>query len=202
MKKGFTLIELLVVIAILALLMSIIVITINPAELLRKARDTKRIADLSSLRTAMDLYVTDVADPQLGTTGTCYVGLPSSCSDTCGATPTCPAAANLRLVTGTGWVPVNFAAISSGSPLSALPVDPTNATSTTAWLYYTYAAENTLKTFELNANMESSYFRSASTGVLATDGGDNPGIYEIGSDPGLDLAGLPNTTSATFYFKP
>jgi len=39
-QRSFTLIELLVVIAILAVLMSIIVITLNPAEMLRKTRDT------------------------------------------------------------------------------------------------------------------------------------------------------------------
>ena len=205
-KRGFTLIELLVVIAILALLMSIIIITLNPAEMLRKARDTKRITDLSSLRTALNLYMTDVIDPQLGTTGTCYGALPSPCPNTCGATPTCVTTANLRLTTGSGWIPVNFGAISSGSPLSALPVDPTNATSTTYWLYYTYTADNTLKTFELNANMESSYFRSTSTGVLATDGGNTLAIYEVGSDPGLDLAtsatAFGATTSPTWYSAP
>jgi len=69
MKKGFTLIELLVVIAILALLMSVIIITINPAELLRKARDTKRIADLSSFRTALNMYVAEGSTALGGTQG-------------------------------------------------------------------------------------------------------------------------------------
>jgi len=59
MKKGFTLIELLVVIAILAVLMSVVVVTINPAEMLKKTRDTKRISDLDALRTALNLYLTD-----------------------------------------------------------------------------------------------------------------------------------------------
>jgi len=208
-KRGFTLIELLVVIAILALLMSIIIITLNPAEMLRKARDTKRITDLSSIRTALNLYMTDVVDPQLGTTTTCFVSLPSEavgCTVTCGSAAICRTGANLRLVTGAGWVPVNFNQISSGSPLSALPVDPTNATSSTYWLYYSYVADNTLKTFELNANMESSYFRSTSTGVLATDGGNTEKIYEVGSDPGLDLATSATmfgaTTSGTWYAAP
>jgi len=201
--RGFTLIELLVVIAILALLMSIIIITLNPAEMLRKARDTKRITDLSSLRTALNLYMTDVVDPQLGTTtvaATCNNSLPSPCPSTCGTTPFCVASASLRLITGYGWVPVNFNQISSGSPLSALPVDPTNATSTSGWFYYAYGVNNTVKTFEINANMESSYFRSTTTGVTATDGGDIAGIYEVGSDPGLDL--LPVATATTFYSLP
>src|SRR5208282_2786631 len=31
-----------------------------------------------------------------------------------------------RLVSGSGWIPVNLNAISSGAPIGSLPVDPTN----------------------------------------------------------------------------
>ncbi len=57
--KGFTLIELLVVIAILAVLMSVVVITINPAEMLKKSRDSRRVSDLDALRTALNLYLSE-----------------------------------------------------------------------------------------------------------------------------------------------
>src|SRR3989339_611637 len=67
--RSFTLIELLIVIAILALLMSIIIITLNPAELLKKSRDTKRVSDLNALRTAINLYVTDKSAPDLDGSG-------------------------------------------------------------------------------------------------------------------------------------
>jgi prepilin-type N-terminal cleavage/methylation domain-containing protein len=50
---GFTLIELLAVIAILALLMSVIIISINPAEILKKTRDVRRITDLNTLHRAL-----------------------------------------------------------------------------------------------------------------------------------------------------
>ncbi|MFA6494844.1 MAG: type II secretion system protein, partial [Candidatus Paceibacterota bacterium] len=40
--KSFTLIELLIVIGILAILVAAIVITLNPAQLLAQARDSKR----------------------------------------------------------------------------------------------------------------------------------------------------------------
>jgi len=39
--------------------MSVVVVTINPAEMLKKTRDTKRISDLDALRTALNLYLTD-----------------------------------------------------------------------------------------------------------------------------------------------
>ena len=211
MKKGFTLIELLIVIAILALLMSIVVVTLNPAELLRKSRDTKRVSDLNALRTALNLYVTDKAAPDLDGAGSCSTNTwfslaanGASCTTLAGSLCTLTP----RLTNGSGWIPVNFGSISSGSPLSALPVDPTNATSTTALsnLYYTYKCDSSSMTFELNAAMESSYYRSTAYGgsagdgdVCSTDGGNNDLLYEVGSKPGLDLLTSSTTTSGYFY---
>jgi len=57
MKKGFTLLELLIVIAILAVLSSAIVLVLNPAQLLAQARDSQRLSDLSSLHSAIALYL-------------------------------------------------------------------------------------------------------------------------------------------------
>lgn len=53
-KRGFTLIELLVVIAIIGLLASIVAVSVNSAR--RKARDVKRIADLKTISTALEMY--------------------------------------------------------------------------------------------------------------------------------------------------
>ncbi|HNW96694.1 MAG TPA: type II secretion system protein [Candidatus Paceibacterota bacterium] len=211
MKKGFTLIELLIVIAILALLMSIIVVTLNPAELLRKSRDTKRVSDLNALRTSLNLYVTDKSAPDLDIYGTCgsntWLSLTGNGVSGCTALASSYCTTTPRLTTGAGWIPVNFGSISSGSPLSTLPVDPTNATSTTPFsnLYYAYQCNSTNMTFELNAAMESSYYRSSVYGstagdgdVCSTDGGNSTLLYEVGSDPGLDLL---NSTS-TGYFYP
>lgn len=64
-KKGFTLLELLVVIAIIAILSVIIVIILNPAEILKKARDSQRISDLTTLKTALGIYVTASSTPDL-----------------------------------------------------------------------------------------------------------------------------------------
>lgn len=52
-SKGFTLLELLIVIAILAVLASVTVIVINPAELLARARDSQRMGDIAAINTAL-----------------------------------------------------------------------------------------------------------------------------------------------------
>ena len=72
-KEGFTLIELLVVIAIIAVLSVVVILTLNPAELLRKSRDSNRISDLATVKTAVNIYLADIAAPAIGTPTTCYV---------------------------------------------------------------------------------------------------------------------------------
>lgn len=52
--QGFTIIELLVVISIISLLSSITLVSVNNARI--KARDTKRLADLRQLQTALEIY--------------------------------------------------------------------------------------------------------------------------------------------------
>lgn len=58
-RKGFTLIELLIVIAIIGLLATLAIISLTTAQ--RKARDTKRIADMKSIQTAVELYFSDTS---------------------------------------------------------------------------------------------------------------------------------------------
>ncbi len=57
--KAFTLIELLVVIAIIGVLAATSVALINPLQQFKKARDTKRKADLQQIRSALELYRSD-----------------------------------------------------------------------------------------------------------------------------------------------
>ena len=56
-KKGFTLIELLVVIAIIGLLATLSIVALNTAR--AKARDSKRVADIKQIQTALELYYSD-----------------------------------------------------------------------------------------------------------------------------------------------
>ena len=178
-RKGFTLVELLIVIGILAILAAVVVIVLNPAQLLAQARDSQRIADLDSLRTALVFYLSTFGSPVLGTNQTCYVfsetlaSVDATCAGGVGGAANAHASSTTagvvrssRAVDGNGWVPVNFGDITGGSPLPLLPVDPVNNASSTdvtpAGLFYVYIPDNTNRTFELNANLESTRFTSGS----------------------------------------
>ena len=189
--KGFTLLELVIVIGILAVLGAISVLVLNPAQLFAQARDTTRIEDLGVLRNALALYVSTISSPDLD-------GGTSSCSTLC-YTAAAPAANCgsrhgikttttdiTREVDGNGWIPVNLSSIPGGAPLSVLPVDPTNS----AAYYYSYACDNTAKTYELNAEMESTRYANGGTDDKENntkDGGSSDNVYEVGTDAGLDL---------------
>lgn len=173
-KRGFTLIELLVVIAILAVLAVAVVLVLNPAELLKQGRDTTRISDLAAVNSAIALYVADVRTPTWTTTGYCTASTTFP-----GGTGSCTLSATTT-VDGNGWIPVNFASISSGSPLARLPLDPSNSSP----YYYGYKASSTTGYFELDANMESTKYANgggADVEINSRDGGDNANVYEVGS---------------------
>ena len=187
--RGFTLIELLITIGILTILASTAVLVFNPVEYIRQSRDTRRIGDLDTISKAIDLYtVNKPGIAELGTSNVVYLSLPDS-SATCGsytlpALPSpwqyrCATAANLQKIDGTGWLPINFSAISSGSPLTTLPIDPVNAAANAQ--YYMFIASG--RKYELSSGMES--IRHAFGGVadkVSTDNGDDPTRYETGSN--------------------
>jgi uncharacterized protein (TIGR02145 family)/prepilin-type N-terminal cleavage/methylation domain-containing protein len=148
-QKSFTLIELLIVIGILAVLVAAIVVTLNPAQLLAQARDASRLSELAAFNSAMTLYIQDAAGSvSLGSAGTTYISIPdptattsagSNCSSL-GFPSTgyhCAGPNFYRRTDGTGWLPVNFSAMSVGSPFATLPVDSVNTTSTGNYYRYT-----------------------------------------------------------------
>ena len=175
MKKGFTLIELLIVIGIISILATAVVLVLNPAQLLAQARDSTRISDLSSVKSAIGLYLATADTPTLG------IIAYSTASTTCGLSGSVCTVRNIYTVDNTGWVGVDLTGTSGGSTLASLPKDPTNS----ATYQYAYIGSNALKTFELNGTLESTKY----VGMMAstTDGGNNDSYYEVGTDPGLNL---------------
>jgi len=221
-QKGFTLLELLIVISIIAILSVALILVLNPAETLRKSRDTQRISDLATLKTALGIYTTTISSPTLaGSTNTaCKTGNTGGGAGTYAAsdliyystgsdvdaitdttldgssTPNQPAAnhvttANLTNTDGTGWLPVNLASISGGSPISALPIDPINTisdaditsvdTSDGGIYAYRYACNATNLTWEIDTQLESTAF-TVDDNRLTKDGGNNSNYYEVGTN--------------------
>ena len=191
MRGGFTLLELLIVITILAILTLVVVLFINPVEMLKKSRDVQRMSDMATLNSAINLFLQDHATSTLsywgdsavsGTTnginsnvkvstplGTAGIGAYGSSS-----TPT--------ISDGTGWIKIDFGSVLSGPPISKLPIDPINASSTAPNFYrYAFKANNT---FEIDATLESDAYGtgSADDNKSAKDGGNNATRYEAGTD--------------------
>ena len=181
MKKGFTLVELLIVIGILAVLTAAVVVVLNPAQLLAQARDAQRMSDLEAVTSAVTFYLVTANTPSLGATPQCMVGALNSGVVCTTNTST--------VVTGTGWIQINLASSTGGSPLASLPTDPSNS----ANYYYAYIGDATNKTYELNSRLESVKYRVNMT----TDGGNDNNCpstwtetscyYEVGTAPGLNL---------------
>jgi prepilin-type N-terminal cleavage/methylation domain-containing protein len=149
-KEGFTLLELLIVITIIAILSVALVFILNPGETLQKSRDTQRMSDLSTLKTAIGIYLTSTSSPALdnvtndlclgGTgiktiwysadttapNGTITFPTTAPAGFTSGAFVQRASAAASSPVDGTGWLPVKLTSIVGGSPISNMPIDPVN----------------------------------------------------------------------------
>ncbi len=162
-NKGFTLVELLVVIAIIAILAAVVVLIINPIELTKRGRDAARLTDLANLQQAIN-----VAAQEATTSGDAILCFGETAPCTANSND---AATTIRKSDGTGWVKVNLSSQKSVS-VPTLPQDPINDANN----HYTYSSDGT--SWEINAVLESTQY----TSKMETDGGDNIGVYEVGSD--------------------
>lgn len=102
LSRGFTLIELLIVIGILGILVTAVLLTLNPAEAQKKTRDAKRMKDLASLQSVVDQYV----NSGVALTATTRKSDDNSASQACGVG---------------GWLGVNLCAYAN-----SIPIDPVN----------------------------------------------------------------------------
>lgn len=184
-KQGFTLVELIIVITILVILGIVVIVLIDPAEILAQSRDAQRISDLASLKAATQLVLsastpsTTACDSTTVINATTpiaanrvYVSTPTAGSSTYNVTATL----FRQLADGTGWVKMNFTGLSSGSALSGLPVDPTNAYGATGLFYRWGCSTQTGKyEYEFDAALESAKYKPGCTATGCEDKGISDG---------------------------
>lgn len=183
--RGFTLLEFLVIFGILLFIGSIIYV-INPRELLAEWRDSRRMADLNKLETALSDYLATASGQRFDfdCANKCYASFDGA-EESCGSRYFRKSVSDQagRGIDGSGWLPADFTGDAEKS-FALLPVDPKNNSEH----FYSFACDNTTRTFELNAKMESlRYSQGGKDDVESADGGDNPRLYEIGTKPGLSL---------------
>lgn len=199
-KRGFTLLELLIVISIIAILSVIVILVLNPSEMLKKARDSQRLADLNTIKTAIGLYTTGTTTPVLGIGSTSvgcgrspatgrYVwyskpGVSGTVDSNATATSSA-SASDVGRVDGTGWIPINLTVLNGGSPISNWPVDPINSIASLSApvntdLVYRYTCDTSTMQFQLGARLESNAFTSDDP-KARNDGGNNVNLYEVGT---------------------
>jgi prepilin-type N-terminal cleavage/methylation domain-containing protein len=209
-RSAFTLIELLIVIAIIAILSVVVILTLNPAQIIMQSRDSNRISDMSTLNSALGIYLSQ-GGLSLGTANTVYVSIPdptatTTAGDQCqglglislpGAySYHCAASSTYRNVDGTGWIPVNFSSIATGAPFSQLPTDPLNTSSSRT--YYTYNTNGS--NYEVTSIMESSKYKlGGSNDVIGGDGGTLATVYEKGSKLGLEPLDYGDTSLVGYW---
>ena len=135
-KKGFTLLEILLVVGIIAILAGIVIIAINPGKQLATVRNTQRLSDLKQVYNAMTQFYIDKgfypASTTLSTTTLLEVCNTGSVSNTSTST------------TGVNCATAGLTNLSELVPvyLTAIPVDPSGASSTLSFIPTAYANTN------------------------------------------------------------
>lgn len=141
--KGFTLIELLVVISIIGILSSFAMVSLNSAR--TKARDALRKADMTQIRTAINLYYDE--NNAYPICGTWKAGDPDFGANTVAGSTCYNTTLNTALTGG---------AKPYLSPLPKDPKNPTNSPDTDSTYLYRYVSKSSGSEYALVYQIEDS----------------------------------------------
>ncbi len=108
-QKGFTLIEVLLVVALIGILVSIVIIAINPSKNLKDTRDAQRKTDVNTILNAVYQYALD-------TNGTVPATITTTSTEVCKTSGICTGLIDLAVLT------------TAEKYLTSLPFDPSTAT--------------------------------------------------------------------------
>ena len=120
-SKGFTLVELLVVIAIIGLLAAVVIVALGPTR--ARARDSRRIADLKSITTAIEIYKND----NNGAAPTTAQGLIVLVPSYLGAVPADPLTGSSYTITNAGATPTYYVQITTEETTTFNPAGSTGS---------------------------------------------------------------------------
>jgi hypothetical protein len=154
----------------------IVLLALNPVEMARRSRDSRRLSDLGTLRKAIDLSLSD-GETLVNTAGA-WVDLDSNTSVTLypnGAIGDTDISKYLSVVPGDPYT--------SASNPQVLGVAGTRsgATGAPADLQYQFKSDGDV--YVLRASLES----EENCGAITADGNNASNFYELGTDPGLNL---------------
>jgi prepilin-type N-terminal cleavage/methylation domain-containing protein len=188
LRHAFTLVEVLIVVGIIAVLSTVVLLTLNPLDFLKQGRDSTRLNDLSNLVRTLNYIQAESPQTFFGNPKTIYISRPDP-NLTGDATSTCPnmnlppipsdwsyycvSQENLSRIDGKGWIPIDFSK-QAIFRLSKLPVDPKNDEN----YYYTYVYDPNTQSFEIDTTLESEKQKH----LLSEDNGDNNNLYELGTN--------------------
>lgn len=174
-SKGFTLIELMVVVGILGVLTILALVTINPAEAQKKARDTQRLKDMATVQSIVEQYLTD--NPG---------ALTLTSSDTSAAGSNNCATGWLTTAMASGGVNANLCKYAS-----VLPIDPVGRATSVTTSTGTTASKNAYYSIRWNGSAYKicTYLESTSNAAkLINDGETNAAgtdVFAIFADPAI-----------------
>ena len=165
---------------------------------LTPSNDSTRLSDMNTLQSAIALTQSGSKPASMGSPKTVHVSIPdpqatttsgSNCASLslpvlpAGYTYHCSGPSYYQKTDGTGWIPINFSSVTTGSPLGTLPIDLTNTASSR--LYYTYTTNGSQ--YETTAVMESPEYKlGGANDVISQDGGTLATVYEKGTKLGLE----------------